>query len=65
MRTIQLLKDMQSCVTQSQKTIPAGTIMHKYFTQLTWTYFKDDNDNTLIIMGFNSPDWEKVKEVSN
>jgi len=56
---------MQSCVTQGQKNIPAGTIMRQYFTQLSWTYFKDDNGNTLIIMGFNSPDWEKVKEVNN
>jgi hypothetical protein len=64
MRTIQLLEDMKSCVTQGQKTIPAGTIMHEYFTQLSWTYFKDAAGNTLIIMGFTSTDWDKVKKVN-
>lgn len=62
--TIQLLEDMKSCVTEGEKTIPAGTIMHKYFSQLSWSYFKDANGNTLIIMGFNSPDWDKVKKVN-
>lgn len=62
--TIQLLEEMKSCVTQGQKTIPSGTIMHKYFSQLSWSYFKDDKGNTLIIMGFNSPDWDKVKKVN-
>jgi hypothetical protein len=60
MRTIQLLEDMKSCVTQGEKPIPAGTIMREYFSQLSWTYFKDTNGNTLIIMGFSSADWDKV-----
>jgi hypothetical protein len=64
MRAIQLLEDMKSCVTQGQKTIPAGTIMTQYYSQLTWTYFKDNNGNTMIIMGFDSPDWNKVKKVN-
>lgn len=64
MRTIQLLEDMKSCVTQGQKTIPAGTIMTEYYSQLTWTYFKDEKGNTLIIMGFSSPDWDKVKKIA-
>lgn len=65
MRKIQLLEDMKSCIAQGEKTIPAGTIMHKYYSQLSWTYFKDSNGNTLIIMGFGSDDWNKVKEVLN
>lgn len=64
MRKIELLEDMKSCITQGQKTIPAGTVMIKYYSQLSWTYFKDSNDNTLIIMGFGSEDWRKVKEVN-
>lgn len=64
MSTIQLLEDMKSCVAEGEKTIPAGTIMHKYFSQLSWSYFKDANGNTLIIMGFNSPNWDKVKKVN-
>lgn len=64
MQTIELLEDMTSCITQGQKIIPAGTIMHKYYSQLTWTYFKDSEGNTLIIMGFSSPDWDKVKKVN-
>ena len=64
MRTIQLLEDMKSCITQGGKTIPAGTIMREYFSQLTWTYFKDVSGNTLIIMGFSSPDWNKVKHIA-
>lgn len=64
MQTIELLEDMKSCITQGQKTIPPGTIMHKTFTQLQWTYFKDAAGNTLIIMGFSSPDWDKVKKVN-
>jgi hypothetical protein len=63
MRTIQLLEDMKSCVTQGQKPIAVGTIMREYFSQLSWTYFKDTAGNTLIIMGFSSPDWAKVKEI--
>lgn len=64
MSTIQLLVDMKSCVTQGQKTIPAGTIMKQYFQQLTWKYFKDDLGNTLIIMGYASDDWGKVKKIN-
>jgi len=64
MRTIQLLEDMKSCVTEGSKPIPAGTIMYKSYSQLQWTYFKDAKGNTLIIMGFNSPDWNKVIEIS-
>jgi len=64
MQTIQLLEDMKSCVTQGQKTIPAGTVMREYYSQLSWTYFNDDAGNTLIIMGFNSADWDKVKKVN-
>jgi hypothetical protein len=64
MKTIRLLEDMKSCVTQGQKTIPAGTVMNKYYSQLSWSYYKDANGNTLIIMGFNSPDWGKVKKVN-
>lgn len=63
-RTIKLLEDMKSCVTQGQKPIPAGTVMREYYSQLQWTYFKDDKGNTLIIMGFDSPDWKKIKEVN-
>jgi len=64
MNTIQLLEDMKSCVTEGEKTIPAGTIMHKYFTQLSWSYYKDAAGNTLIIMGHWSEDWHKVKKVN-
>jgi hypothetical protein len=64
MNTIQLLEDMKSCVTEGQKAIPSGTIMHKYFTQLSWTYYKDTAGNTLIIMGHWSDDWRKVKKVN-
>jgi len=63
-QTIQLLEDMKSCVTQGGKTIPAGTVMHKYFTQLSWTYFKDAAGNVLIIMGFASNDWNKVNLIN-
>jgi hypothetical protein len=52
MYTIELLEDM---------TIPSGTIMTKYFSQLSWTYFKDKDENILIIMGYDSNDWSKVK----
>jgi hypothetical protein len=64
MRQIQLLEDMKSCVTEGEKTIPAGTVMTQYASQLSWTYFKDSNGNTLIIMGFGSEDWNKVKTVN-
>lgn len=64
-QTIKLLEDMKSCITQGQKTIPAGTTMHEYYSQLQWTYFKDNSGNTLIIMGFSSPDWDKVKTVKH
>jgi hypothetical protein len=64
MYTIQLLEDMKSCVIEGQKTIPAGTIMQEYFSQLSWTYFRDDKGNTLIIMGFSSADWGKVRKVN-
>lgn len=64
MRKIELLEDMQSCVTEGQKTIPAGTVMTQYYSQLSWTYFKDSNGNTLIIMGFGSDDWNKAKTVN-
>lgn len=64
MRKIQLLEDMKSCITQGQKIIPAGTVMTQYYSQLSWTYFKDSNGNMLIIMGFGSEDWNKVKEVN-
>lgn len=64
MCTIQLLQEMKSCVTQGEKTIAAGTIMTQYYSQLSWTYFKDANGNTLIIMGHSSPDWDKVKKVN-
>ena len=64
MQTIELLEDMKSCITQGQKIIPAGTVMRKYFTQLSWTYFKDAAGNTLIIMGFSSSDWDKVKSIA-
>lgn len=50
---------MKSCVTQGEKTIPAGTVMTKYFAQLSWTYFKDQSGNTLILMGFK--DWQNVE----
>jgi hypothetical protein len=60
---IRLLQEMKSCVTQGQKAIPAGTVMTKYFSQLTWTYFRDQVGNTLIIMGFMSEDWQKVEIV--
>jgi hypothetical protein len=63
MTRIKLLEDMTSCVIQGEKVIPAGTIMHQYFTQLSWTYFKDAAGNTLIIMGFGSDDWQRVKVI--
>lgn len=63
-RTIELLSDMQSCITQGQKPIKAGTIMHEYYSQLSWVYFKDAAGNTMIIMGFASPDWDKVKTIN-
>lgn len=55
---------MKSCISQGSKPIPAGTIMHKSFTQLQWTYYKDAAGNTLIIMGFASDDWNKVEKVN-
>jgi hypothetical protein len=58
---IQLLEEMKGCVTEGEKTIPAGTKMTKYGTMLSWTYFKDSVGNTLIIMGFSGGDWSKVK----
>lgn len=64
MNTIELLEDMKSCVTQGQKTIPAGTIMRKYYSQLQWSYYKDDAGNILVVMGFASADWKKVKKVN-
>lgn len=57
---IRLLQEMKSCVTQGEKPIAAGTIMTKYFSQLSWTYFKDEAGNKLIIMGHGSKDWNKV-----
>jgi hypothetical protein len=58
---IKLLQEMKSCVTQGERQIAAGTTMTKYFTQLSWTYFKDDRGNKLIIMGYGSDDWQKVQ----
>ncbi len=63
MQTIRLLEYMKSCVTQGEKIIPSGTIMRKFFTQLQWSYFKDDAGNILIIMGFSSPDWDKIEKL--
>jgi hypothetical protein len=60
---IKLLEEMKSCVTQGEKPITAGTIMTKYFSQLSWTYFKDQSGNTLIIMGHGSEDWRKVEVI--
>lgn len=60
---IRLKQEMSSCITQGEKPIPAGTVMTKYFSQLSWSYFKDENGNTLIIMGFDSPDWDKVERL--
>lgn len=60
---IMLLQEMKSCVTQGQEPIPAGTVMNKYFSQLSWTYFKDENGNKMIIMGHSSDDWQKVKVI--
>lgn len=64
MRTIQLLQEMKSSLTQGQKPIAAGTVMHEYYSQLSWVYFKDKAGNTLIIMGFGSEDWQKVKQIN-
>jgi len=64
MRTIELLEDMKSCVTQGEKNIPAGTIMVEYYSQLSWVYFKDKQGNTMIIMGHSSTDWNKVKQIN-
>jgi hypothetical protein len=64
METIKLLENMTGCVTQGHKTIPAGTVMHKYYSLLQWSYYKDADGNVLIIMGFNSPDWNKVAQVN-
>lgn len=61
---IRLLTEMKSCVTQGEKPIAAGTVMTKYFSQLTWSYFKDEAGNTLIIMGYSSPDWDKVEKMN-
>lgn len=58
---IVLIQDMKSCISQGQKTIPAGTEMIKYFSQLSWNYFKDSLGNKLIIMGFDSDDWSNVQ----
>lgn len=65
MRTIQLKENMKSCVTQGQRLIPTGTIMKEYDSQLTWAYFKDQHGNVLIIMGYNSADWDKIKILTN
>jgi hypothetical protein len=64
-RTIRLKEDMKSCVTQGEKNIPAGTIMEEYAQQLTWAYFRDKHNNTLIIMGHSSADWDKVELIHN
>ena len=62
--TIKLLETMNSCVTQGEKPIAAGTVMTKYFSQLSWSYFKDAAGNTLIIMGYGSADWQKVSIIA-
>lgn len=54
---------MRTPVTRGSKPIPAGTVMTKYFTQLQWTYFKDDEGTILIIMGWDSKDWDKVEKL--
>lgn len=54
---------MTSAITYGSKPIPAGTVMTKYFTQLQWTYFKDDTGLVLIIMGWDSKDWNKVEKL--
>jgi hypothetical protein len=38
---IQLLEDMHGCVSEGKRLICKGTILHYYFSQLTWDYFKD------------------------
>jgi len=59
---IQLLEDMRGCVTEGKRLIREGTIMHHYFSQLTWDYFKDSDGNTLIIMGgAGAPEWRSVR----
>lgn len=62
--TIITTSELKTCVTQGEKPIPVGTVMTKYFSQLTWSYFKDEAGNTLIIMGYSSPDWSKVQILS-
>ena len=59
---IQLKEVLQSAITDGSRDIPAGTVMEKYFSQLQWTYFKGDGF-TLVIMGFGSDDWNKVKKI--
>lgn len=61
--SIQLLEDMKSCVTQGQQIIPANTVMRFYFQQLSWKYFMDAAGNVLIIMGYDSSDWNRVKRI--
>lgn len=62
--TIELLQEMKSCVTQGEKPIAAGTVMTKYFSQLSWTYFRDQSGNELVIMGYGSEDWDKVRKIA-
>lgn len=51
MKTIKLLQPMTSSVTTGQKTIPAGTVMTKFFSQLSWEYFRGDGFE-LVLMGW-------------
>jgi hypothetical protein len=58
--TIQLLKPATSSVTDGRRVIPSGTIMVKYFSQLSWNYFKGDGF-TLVLMGDENFDFSLFK----
>lgn len=60
---IRLLEEMKTSVTTGSRPIAAGTVMTKYFAQLQWTYFKDEQGAILIIMGWDSKDWNKVEKL--
>jgi len=58
---IKTLQNMRSCITDGQRVIPAGTVMEKFATCCSWTYFKGAGF-TLILM--NWAQWQNVEQIN-
>lgn len=57
---IQLLSDLKSCITDGERLIKKGTVMHKYCNCCNWTFFKGEGF-TLILMSWE--DWQNVEVI--